>query len=248
MYENFYVGAYWGPRQETALECARRADLFFQTLTPLHPSFVRWYRGGRGAPQGLPGHPVLPVASAWEQLFLGGRIRADQGEEFIERLGFTVHVWNGEKALTHVRLNCGGSSAWGPPNSCLLSPPEEGSVREEFLRAPFLAQVLTGMVSAWDPDYAVASSTEMVRQVQKHKGEVRVGWLTYLSCRLGTLVPLPAPVHIEPVGEQGWLLRLSAERMTASNPDHVAFTARVRELLERAGLIARPEPAPTSRG
>jgi hypothetical protein len=59
---------------------------------------------------------------------------------------------------------------------------------------------------------------------------------------LGTVPPLPAPVRIEPVGELGWLLVLSPERMTASNPEHVAFTARVRELLDRAGLIARPEP------
>jgi hypothetical protein len=30
--------------------------------------------------------------------------------------------------------------------------------------------------------------------------------------------------------------------MTANNPEHVAFTARVRELLDRAGLIHRPDP------
>jgi hypothetical protein len=76
--------------------------------------------------------------------------------------------------------------------------------------------------------------------------EVRVGWLTYLSRRLGTLPPLPAPVRIEPVGALGWLLVLSPEPMTASNPEHVAFTARVRELLDRAGLIERPEPEPAS--
>ncbi|HZI04934.1 MAG TPA: Imm52 family immunity protein, partial [Archangium sp.] len=74
----------------------------------------------------------------------------------------------------------------------------------------------------------------------------RVGWLTYLSRRLGTLPPLPAPVRIEPVGKLGWLLVLSPEPMTASNPEHVAFTARIRELLDRAGLIERPQPPPAS--
>ena len=44
-----------------------------------------------------------------------------------------------------------------------------------------------------------------------------VGWLTYLSRRLGNLPPLPAPVRIEPVGALGWLLTLSPEPMTASN-------------------------------
>jgi hypothetical protein len=74
--------------------------------------------------------------------------------------------------------------------------------------------------------------------------EVEVGWLTYLSRRLGRVPPLPAPVRIEPVGSLGWLLTLSPERMTASNPEHVALTVRVRELLDRAGLLARPAPQP----
>jgi hypothetical protein len=117
-------------------------------------------------------------------------------------------------------------------------------VRERLLRAPVLAEVLTCMATAWDPDFAMASSSEMVDRIQKRKWEVRVGWLTYLSRRLGTVPPLPAPVRIEPVGELGWLLVLSPEAMTASNPEHVAFTARVRELLDRAGLIERPKPEP----
>ena len=50
-------------------------------------------------------------------------------------------------------------------------------------------------------------------------------------------------MRVEPVGSLGWLLVLSPERMTASNPEHVAFTARIRELLDRAGLIDRPDPA-----
>ena len=248
MNENFHVGAYWGPRQETVLECARRADFFLEKLAPIHPTFARWYRGGRGAPRALPGHPVLPGIHEWEQVFLRGRVRGDVGDEFIERLGFIVHMWNARKVSTQIELYCGGYSPWGAPNSCLLTPPEEGAVREELLRAPVLARLLTSMATAWDPDFAVASSSEMVRLVQKRPGEVRVGWLTYLSRRLGTLAPLPAPVRIEPVEERGWLLQLSAERMTAHAPEHVALTERVRELLDRSGLIARPGPEPKGGG
>jgi hypothetical protein len=87
----------------------------------------------------------------------------------------------------------------------------------------------------------MVGSIDMVRLVQKRKREVRVGWLTYLSRRQGTLPPLPAPVRIEPVGTLGWLLVLSPELMTASNPEHVTFTSRVRELLDRAGLVERPK-------
>jgi hypothetical protein len=105
-----------------------------------------------------------------------------------------------------------------------------------------LAEVLTSMATAWDPDFAMVTSDPMLDLVEKRKWEVRVGWLTYLSRRLGKVPPLPAPVRIEPVGTLGWLLVLSPERMTASNPEHVAFTARARELLDRAGLVEIPEP------
>ncbi len=127
---------------------------------------------------------------------------------------------------------------------CLLELDKKGALRERLLHAPVLAQVLTCMATAWDPDFAVATSTQMGDLVEKREWEVRVGWLTYLSRRLGQVPPLPAPVRIEPVGTLGWLLVLSPEPMTASNPEHVALTSRVRELLDRAGLIQRPEPAP----
>ncbi|MGZ3457245.1 MAG: Imm52 family immunity protein [Archangium sp.] len=244
MQERYYVGAYWGPRQETALECARRAERFFHMLARCDPSFARWFSAGRGFPRELPGRPVLPAVKDLEEFFLSGRIRADVGKKFIEDLGFLQMVWNAKKEATEIHLSCGGYSPWGGPNSCLLYPTREVTVRERLLRAPVLAEVLTSTVTAWDPDFAVVTSSEMRRLVQKQGREVDVGWLTYLSRRLGKLPPLPAPVRIEPVGALGWLLVLSPEPMTASNPEHVAFAARVRELLDRAGLIERPELEP----
>ncbi len=242
--EDYYVGAYWGPRKETALECARRAELFFHMLARCDPSFTHWYHAGRGSPRELPGWPVRTEVEELEKFLLKGRLRTDVGKKIIEDLGFRQMVWNAKEKPTFLFISCGGYSPWGSPNHCLLQPHRQGAVRERLLRVPVLTEVLTSMATAWDPDFAMASSTEMVRLVEKEGNEVRVGWLTYLSRRLGTLPPLPAPVRIEPVGSLGWLLTLSPEPMAASNPEHVAFTLRVRELLDRAGLIARPKAAP----
>ena len=244
MQERYYVGAYWGPRHETALECARRAEPFFHGLARCDPTFAQWYQSGRGFPRKLPEYPVHTEVKDLEAMFLRGRNRAGSGGTVSEDLGFSKILWNAKKGETNLHLSCGGYSPWGAPNSCLLYPPTQGAVRERLLQAPVLAEILTCMVTAWDPDFAMATSGEMVELVEKRKSEVRIGWLTYLSRRLGTVPPLPAPARIEPMGTMGWLLTLSPERMTASNPEHVAFTARVRELLDRAGLIeiARPPP------
>jgi hypothetical protein len=75
------------------------------------------------------------------------------------------------------------------------------------------------------------------------KRDWRMGWVTYVSRRQGRVPPLPAPVRIEPVGEQGTLIILTPELSSAANPEHVALAERVRELLERAGLVRKPPAA-----
>ncbi|EPX61214.1 hypothetical protein D187_000997 [Cystobacter fuscus DSM 2262] len=160
-------------------------------------------------------------------------------------MGFRQSMWNAKKEATDINIHCGMYTSWAP-NSCLLKVTRESPIRERLLSASVLTGVLTAMATAWDPDFAMASSSEMVELLEKQGFEVRVGWLTYLSRRRGRLPPLPAPVRIEPVGTLGWLLVLSPEPMTASNPEHVAFSSRIRELLDRAGLIAWPRPAPAA--
>ncbi len=42
---------------------------------------------------------------------------------------------------------------------------------------------------------------------------------------------------VEPVEDKGSLVILTPECFTASNPEYVALAERVRELLDRAGLL-----------
>ncbi len=238
MKEHYFVGAYWGPRQETARVCAQRAEHALRLLADCDPSFAQWYRAGRKAPPGLPGHPVQEIEDL-ERLLLAGRNRGDVSRAILEDMGFTMGLFNARQERTRLEFHCGAYYPEGH-NYCLLEPPKDAPVHERLLSAPVLARILTSMVAAWDPNFVTASSLEMLRLVEGPERETRVGWLTYVSRRLGRVPPLPAPVRIEPVGTQGWLLTLSPERMTAGNPEHVALTARVRELLDRAGLIARP--------
>ena len=100
--------------------------------------------------------------------------------------------------------------------------------------------MLRAIATAWDPDWGVAISNVHRDIIEKKCPNVLVGWVTYLSRRLGRVPSLPAPVRIEPVGELGTLITLTPERFTASNPEHLELAERVRELLDRAGLLQRP--------
>ena len=107
------------------------------------------------------------------------------------------------------------------------------------------------MAVAWEPDWGVAMShahRDHSAEKTTQEPDILVGWVTYLSRRLGSVPPLPAPVHVEPVEDQGTLILLTPERFTASNPEHVALASHVREQLERAGLLHLPptRPAPAA--
>ncbi|AKI99111.1 Hypothetical protein AA314_00738 [Archangium gephyra] len=100
------------------------------------------------------------------------------------------------------------------------------------------------MAVAFEPEWGVATSHELHDEVwpESTPGDTFIGWLTYFSHRRGPLPPLPAPVHTEPVEDKGTLVILTPERLTASNPAHVALARDVSERLARAGLLTPLRP------
>nr|WP_224250094.1 Imm52 family immunity protein [Hyalangium gracile] len=157
----------------------------------------------------------------------------------IEDLGFSLELWNQspDSKATKLRVTCGSYSEW-VNNVCLLDLPWQGAAAERMLTTPVLVQMLECMVTAWEPDWGIVSTQYAMDLIPKaQKEESRVGWMTYFARRRGTVPPLPAPVSIKPVGTSGTLVVLTPERFTAANSEHIALGLRVRELLDRAGVL-----------
>lgn len=253
MIETYYVGAYWGPRRESVDQCAQRAHTLLHHLEPLDESFARWFpptRSHRHAPQ-----PISRDVGALQALFSQGRTQNDEGA-VIEDLGFHISLDNGmwpgsrQREFAWLRFKA-GSYADHVPNTCLLSPPSAGEPRERLVQASLFANILRAMVLAWEPERCIATS-HAHRELVSERGTVGtfVGWIMYFPDKLGPLPPLPHPVQVEHVKDRGSLLILTPERFTASNPEHVALAARVRETLSQAGLMKplslRAPPASSS--
>jgi hypothetical protein len=109
-----------------------------------------------------------------------------------------------------------------------------------LLSLPVLTELMRTMILAWEPDWAIAASDDF-RDCLSQQGPVGtfVGWLTYFSRQRGEVPPLPEPVRVEPIEDKGTLVILGPERLSATNPEHVALGHRVQQVLEERGLLKR---------
>ncbi|HEX8697734.1 MAG TPA: immunity 52 family protein [Myxococcaceae bacterium] len=247
MIETYYLGAYWGTRQEDAHACAQRTARMVGLLEPIDPLFTRWFKSAKSLKESL----KRPLETDLESLrqYIQRVVMKDDRRMPMPSLGFHLWLWNGRGGGGSVWLDigCGGYSE-RVPNRCVLRAPDDGPIGERVLSTAFQTEVLRAIATAWDPDWGVTMSHAHRDIIEKKCPDVLVGWVTYLSHRLGRVPPLPAPVRIEPVGELGTLIILTPERFTASNPEHVELAERVRERLDRAGLLQRPGAGGTSTG
>ncbi|NVJ22940.1 immunity 52 family protein [Myxococcus sp. AM011] len=239
--ETYYAGAYWGPRRESPEQCAHRTATFLNLLASCDPSLTHWYKFTRSRKDALK-YPLMPPDEATlAENFRKGVNREGKGRVFIELgLSFWLHNGGGKDDSATINITS-GSYAEGNSNVCVLSLPTLGRSEnaDRIITVPVLTSVLRCMALAWEPDWAIAMSdayqaTENERDGQAHD---RPGWITYFARHRGTVPPLPAPVRIEHVGDQGTLIILTPERFTYENAEHVALARRVHELLVKAGLM-----------
>jgi hypothetical protein len=217
-----------------------------QLLVPVDPLFASWFKRAKSLKESLKRPLELELSSL--QKYIQRCIMRDDRRQPMEDLGFSVWLWNGRQGGNHawLRMSCGGSSEW-VSNTCILEAPDEGPGSERVLTASFQVQALRAVATAWEPDWGVGISSAHRDIIETKCPDVLVGWVTYLSRRLGRVPPLPAPVRIEPVEDKGTLVILTPERFTASNPEHVALAERVRDLLDRAGLLTVKPAQPSSK-
>ncbi|RKH15620.1 hypothetical protein D7X74_17880 [Corallococcus sp. CA047B] len=239
MNETYHVGSYWGPRKETPEACALRLGDFLTGMREVDPSFARWFQPGRSRKDAL----TRPIEL--EPAELEKRVRRGK-DRVVEEIGFRVEGWNGvgdDHDASGFLVTC-GSHAARVSNACVITLPSLGPNADRVLTAHVLAAVLRVSAVAWEPSWGVATSQAHRKLLDERgvRGAPRVGWVTYLEGRRGTVPPLPAPVRIEPVEDRGTLIILTPERFTVANPEHLALAEQVRELLAGAGLLRPASP------
>ena len=107
-----------------------------------------------------------------------------------------------------------------------------------MLTVPVLKEVVRALVRAWTPDRcAVVSEDDPASRRLGEADGACLGWLTYFSHAQARVPALPRPARVEPVDELGSLIILTPEPFSPGDPRHVELAERVRERLEKAGLL-----------
>lgn len=148
----YFVGAYWGQREESRQACARRLSAFLRALAEQDSALSHWFKkaASRKAPLvALPNDP-----DGIERLLRVNH--ADIGGEVFADLGFKFSAWTGQEKnmAASLAMTCG---AYSPVvrNSVVVSFDPAVSPRLDLLQG-----ILKAAVTAFDPEDAVVSTTE----------------------------------------------------------------------------------------
>jgi hypothetical protein len=188
MVEAFYLGAYWGSRSESSLECSERLQHCLTSLGQIDPALSSWFR--RGASKAAAKTPIELDLESLNELLIGGRSRRDFGGEVIEELGFSVGLWNRAKPVIGLSTTVGAHPSFpGVLNSFVLNfpPPETDALR---LYEPGVAQaILEAVVEAWEPAWATWSSPSLRAAQGAGPREPVLGWMTYFDAPATDALP-----------------------------------------------------------
>lgn len=244
--ESFYAGAYWTARKETVEACTSRAVACLLGLAACDPLFSRWLKLGKSRKEALKNEVSISPEEI-KALLIKGVNRRDANKEIIQELGMTVGLWTGGKneEAASIMIHCGSYSTI-VGNSCVIDLPYGEEAAKRILKIETLISIAEVMVRSWDPDWVTVSSWRLREKVLTLESAIpQVGWLTYISNRLGSISSVPPPAELIKIDETGNLLIATRERFSTEREEHVVIVNRLIQELLNHGILK--EKAQSSR-
>ncbi|MGV9210899.1 Imm52 family immunity protein [Micromonospora sp. RB23] len=223
MADLFYVGAYWGPRTESAAECADRLASCLGQIGAVHPALATWFRKGKSK-SAASGKPVATNGEALKELLIGGRNRTDVGGDVIDELGFNVALWNKNAVPISFSTTCGASPAMTSiMNYFTLELPAPSDASAELYDPAVARAVFWAVVESWNPRWATFASYSMRATQAGTPGRPVGGWMTYISGVASTSAVENSEVSVERFSN-GAVLTAGADPLHVSDAQLAAVT------------------------
>lgn len=150
----YFIGAYWGERKETRLNCATRISTFLQMIANQDVLLSKWFKKGASK-------KISTVALPHNAEDLQDYLRSNQkdvGFDEIPELGFNFSAWTGKDTsmMASISSTCGASSH-NVRNHIVVSFSNQREPELEFLKS-----ILRKAVEVFEPEDAVVSTAEIL--------------------------------------------------------------------------------------
>ena len=240
MVESWQLAGWWGPRVESAEECALRWLRFFRDLEPLgHELLGNW-----GPPAETLCEAMRDLAVEYDSLLNQVHLLDRTAGES----GFSFGCWNRREGVQSVGFSagCGSSDTAILLNRAYLTlyTESDDEVRE---RGRLARDLMMSLVKAWEPDWGFYVTDELRNHQydQKHTEQHSpiAGYLTYLSAGRHIALPSNVPARVAATPDGGVVLSLVEPDGSLRKPDDVLRLAKI--LTESGAFAPTPKDRPT---
>lgn len=235
--DSFYLGAYWGPRRESAGDCATRTVQLLRHLQALHPRLAHWRTVARKKSER---RLVDLTVDAVEPLF---KHHYNDFCQPVPELGFDLWLSNSLPSASCrcvVSIGCG---AWGDyvGNTCIVKFPGDQRALDELLDPPVAVRMIMHVVESMEPEWAILMSSKLRDEILDPFRTGRyVGIVTYLASHKFRIPEcLDSPTKRIDISDHGSIFLLTEERFAIDNPDHIDAAKRLVKVMRKQGVFKK---------
>lgn len=235
----FQVAAVWRFRNESVEDLADGALKTMDALTEICPFCEEWNVPNYSQPGYGPDEmmiPTIPLPQVRHRLadFVGYGVSRDDDGTPNPRGGFSLRTGTEQELVSrHIQMGCHGArlNAGSRASGASFRTAHNTYPDPAITAYPVIRKILTAYIRIWKPDYAVATTSDLIEH-ERYLGRIFAGkWMIYLSSALAKRIANTDDVPIVQVADGGLILIAADETFDVANPAHLAGARAIRDAI-----------------
>jgi len=224
----YSIHVFWYDREESLEVCTDKSWEFLQEYMAIVPcSIIPFYA------YKFKGKQEILDRNFVQKALKKGVIRTNVPPyPIMSDLGFSLALWPKEPKHS-IDIHCGVYSTRNH-NSVSIGLPLLSEDTSQFYQEEFLKKLFELMIRHWQPDHGEIWNADIWQSYNYNvnAGDVRIGWLTYLSFRYGELPRLPAWAEIKRINNLGTVIATTKHLTNATNHEDVLKVSELSTILD----------------
>lgn len=231
MFSGYDFDVFWGVREESPAEIARRMSKMLRKLKPISPLLAKWSTDAMD----VDGHRISTSAKALEPIIAKGVFRRDDNRKVIDDMGYSKSLCNAFDDGSFVAL-CVHAGCWSEfsHNSLRMNFPVITDVIKPMMSVDQILQIFRILIECWEPDSGHFGSSYLSKDLDWPKiqfDETDCYWISYHSENHRELPELPETVKVIQEKKNRRFLVLIDDTFAETGTGDVELVRRTRSIL-----------------